>query len=96
MLELDTKDKRNKFYHSTDWNQLRMKAYLRDNRECQHCKAEGKVVKGQNVHHIQPIDLRPDLALNIDNLITLCIDCHNKVRGRVYGGSRKQWNDEQW
>ena len=51
MLELDTKDKRNKFYHSTDWNQLRMKAYLRDNRECQHCKQEGKVVKGQNVHH---------------------------------------------
>ena len=82
MLELDTKDKRNKFYHSTDWNQLRMKAYLRDNRECQHCKQEGKVVKGQNVHHIQPIDLRPD--------------CHNKVHGRVYGGSRKQWNDEQW
>ncbi|TES08814.1 HNH endonuclease, partial [Staphylococcus epidermidis] len=27
---------------------------------------------------------------------TLCIDCHNKVHGRVYGGSRKQWNDEQW
>ena len=59
-------------------------------------KQKVKVVKGQNVHHIQPIDLRPDLALNIDNLITLCIDCHNKVHGRVYGGSRKQWNDEQW
>ncbi|SUK02787.1 HNH endonuclease [Staphylococcus aureus] len=92
----DTKDKRNKFYHSTSWNRLRMKAYLRDNRECQHCKREDKVVKGQNVHHIKPIDQRPDLALDINNLITLCIDCHNKVHGRVYGGTRKQWNDEQW
>ncbi|MDT1933929.1 HNH endonuclease signature motif containing protein [Staphylococcus aureus] len=96
MKVYDTKDKRNKFYHSTSWNQLRMKAYLRDNRECQHCKREGKAVKGQNVHHIKPIDQRPDLALDINNLITLCIDCHNKVHGRVYGGTRKQWNDEQW
>ena len=59
MLELDTKDKRNKFYHSTDWNQLRMKAYLRDNRECQHCKAEGKVVKGITyiIYNLLTLDL---------------------------------------
>ena len=43
MLELDTKDKRNKFYHSTDWNQGELRKLICvTHRECQHCKAEGK------------------------------------------------------
>ena len=30
------------------------------------------------VHHIIPRDERPDLALEIDNLRSLCDACHNK------------------
>jgi 5-methylcytosine-specific restriction endonuclease McrA len=30
------------------------------------------------VHHIEHLDKRPDLALDNDNLESLCADCHNR------------------
>lgn len=45
-----------------------------------HCAVCGNTRK-QNVHHIQPFHLRPDLELDPSNLITLCesrasMNCH--------------------
>ncbi|MBQ8954820.1 MAG: HNH endonuclease [Clostridia bacterium] len=34
--------------------------------------------RAEMVHHIIPLEERPDLALNIDNLRSLCNECHNK------------------
>ena len=30
------------------------------------------------VHHVIPVEERPDLALNLSNLRSLCNECHNK------------------
>jgi 5-methylcytosine-specific restriction endonuclease McrA len=30
------------------------------------------------VHHVLPLDVRPDLALDLDNLRSLCVVCHNQ------------------
>lgn len=90
-----TKEQKDKFYKSSAWIKLRNKAIKRDNYECQLCKLEGKVVKGQNVHHIKEIEFYPEFALDIDNLQTLCINCHNIVHGRIKR-KKKVWDDEKW
>jgi 5-methylcytosine-specific restriction endonuclease McrA len=34
------------------------------------------------VHHIKPVRLAPDLALDPDNLVTLCRSCHGRREAR--------------
>jgi len=54
--------------------------YNRDSYTCQKCKASGtKVIL--NAHHIKSIEHYPKLKWNLDNGITLCLDCHHKVHG---------------
>lgn len=36
-------------------------------------------VRATMVHHIEPLEKRPDLALDLDNLVSLCDDCHDKA-----------------
>ena len=52
------------------WTKLR-NLYLREHPLCSRC---GSV--GQEVHHIVPRLVRPDLAYTWDNLMTLCKACH--------------------
>ncbi|HAR0336044.1 TPA: HNH endonuclease, partial [Enterococcus faecium] len=51
------------------------------------------------VDHIKELEYHPDLALDINNLRTLCKDCHNKRHNRMkYRGQQKKrkWDDEWW
>lgn len=106
MLEYRTREQKVKFYKSSAWQSLRQQALERDHFECQACKREGKVYTDQHdqdkhkrldVDHKQEIYTRPELALELENLETLCVKCHNKKHKRFfYGGKKHQWNDEQW
>lgn len=109
MPEYKTKEQKRIFYKSGDWNKLRQAALVRDNYECQQCKREGRVhvdsikVQGEkksvelNVHHIRTIEEHPEYAMELDNLETLCLDCHNKAHERVFGETKeKRWDDERW
>ncbi|BAM46340.1 HNH endonuclease [Amphibacillus xylanus] len=103
-----TPGSKKKFYASGGWLWLREKALERDNYECQECKRNGlvtidsKKVEGKkkeivlNVHHIKEIETHPDLALELDNLETLCVSCHNKIHGKGFKPKEKKWNDERW
>lgn len=85
MIDVSSKQARAKFYGSSEWRRLRQQCLERDHYECQWCKQEGK--------------LTTQYALNIDNLRTLCKDCHNKRHGRFnYRESKrkKKWDDEWW
>jgi 5-methylcytosine-specific restriction endonuclease McrA len=53
---------------------LRKKALKRDNFTCQKCKLQDKTGKLLEAHHISPLYLEKNDTL--DNLITLCYDCH--------------------
>ncbi|EGQ0314122.1 HNH endonuclease [Staphylococcus pseudintermedius] len=98
------KSKRKQFYKSKAWNNVRQRVLARDNYECQECKKNGIVTtnnpekhKTLDVDHIKELEFYPDLALEMDNLITLCIKCHNKKHNRYQKRKRKQrWNDEWW
>ena len=67
-----------RFYKSRYWKEKRSEILDRDNHECQVCKSEGKVSLANTVHHIRPIEDRPDLALDDDNLLSVCAACHNR------------------
>ena len=87
-----------KFYKSKAWLTLRKKALKRDNFECQMCKRKGMYHKAENVHHIKEVNLFPRLALVLDNLMSLCIRCHNEVHDRLDQQQKKPKfiNEERW
>ena len=83
------------FYKSAAWRKLRRTALQRDLYMCQDClaaKRRGEMVRPRDavvVHHIVPVTERPDLMMDLDNLISLCDACHNK-RHPEKGGSPGQ------
>ncbi|WP_204254366.1 HNH endonuclease [Mammaliicoccus sciuri] len=93
------------FYKSKAWRETREIVLRRDNYECQECKKQGKVTtinpekhKSLDVDHILELETHPELAHDLDNLVTLCISCHNKKHNRYQGYVRKpdKWEDERW
>ncbi|MEM5613990.1 HNH endonuclease [Staphylococcus pseudintermedius] len=45
----------------------------------------------------QEVKDRPDLALDIDNLVTVCFECHEKHHDRnIYKRNKTKWKDEWW
>lgn len=109
--QLITDGEKNRFYSLScyRWEQLRQERLELDNYECMMCNGrwnDGKhkplkiqIKRAQAVHHIMPLELCPNLAQDIDNLISLCNTCHNIVEGRY-----KRWvfkekkciSDEKW
>lgn len=87
---------------------MRPKILERDNHECQDCKKLGKVVTDTNeysekakrkkiqlvVDHIKELEDYPELALDEENLQTLCVNCHNKKHGRYF--RRFVWKVNKW
>lgn len=105
-MDIDTSSKstRAAFYNSGAWKFKRREVLERDNFECQWCKDEGRVtiadISSLEVDHIKELADCPELALDDDNLRTLCKDCHNKRHSRMnYKHSNpklSRWQDERW
>lgn len=72
------------FYHTDAWKRARAKALERDAGMCQDCMDRYRAGYGSKprraamVHHVISIEERPDLALDMGNLRSLCEACHNK------------------
>ncbi|MBE2973405.1 HNH endonuclease [Priestia megaterium] len=106
MNEYKTKEQKLRFYKSKEWKYIRLEALKRDNYECQGCKRNGLVYtehhdsgkhKRLDVDHIKEIYTHPELALELDNLETLCIKCHNKKHNRfMFRKKKNKWDDEKW
>lgn len=65
-----------KFYSSTEWRKL-SKLQLRTNPLCVECLKDGRIVPARIADHIQPIK-EGGARLDIENLQSLCLGCHNK------------------
>lgn len=70
------------FYHSKAWNIIRAMALTRDNGLCVHCHMLNKITLADTVHHKIAIKQGWSKRLDLDNLISLCYPCHNKIEGR--------------
>ena len=77
------------FYNSEAWTTCKrryiqlMPRYMRG--LCEKCYADGKHIKGQELHHkvwLTPNNIHDsNVTLNHDNLILLCRDCHREAHG---------------
>lgn len=106
--ELVREDNLIKFYKCRAWRGTeanrdgkRDEALERDNYECQICKKEGKHTPAECVHHIKEIKMYPHLALDINNLQSLCNKCHNIVHDKqdqmsLNNVRTKFENEERW
>lgn len=102
------------FYNSSAWKHKRIMILERDHHECQDCRKrlreagkEGKLLTGRDrkiwpaeeVHHIQELKEHPELALDDDNLVSLCTRCHNLRHGREphkFARKKKRLTEERW
>ncbi|SEQ23310.1 HNH endonuclease [Virgibacillus subterraneus] len=110
MQQYQTDAQRMKFYKSKPWRMLRQSILERDNFECQECKRQGRVFtkyhkpgkhKVFDVDHIKELEDHPELAMDPDNLETLCIRCHNHKHDRyvfrLFKRKATKWDsDERW
>lgn len=98
-----------KFYKSTDFAIAREKVLFRDKHKCQfflgnwndgkHFPDKIKIVDANTVHHIIPIKERPDLALDINNMISLSFEAHEIVEERcrwTWRKRKKPLTQERW
>jgi len=66
------------FYHTAAWLGARL-LKLTTNPYCELCLQRGMYVPATHVHHIIEIDTDSSMALDIENMQSLCISCHSKV-----------------
>jgi len=102
------------FYDSAAWKHKRLQILTRDHHECQDCRKRltaaavaGEILNGKDrmirraeeVHHIKELKEHPELALSDDNLVSLCISCHNLRHGRApkkFKRKHKLASKERW
>ena len=102
------------FYNSGEWKRKRIEILKRDRFECQDCRkrledarAAGHILQGEDrkirraeeVHHIAELKEHPELGLEDDNLISLCVKCHNLRHGRTprrFQRKKKLVSKERW
>lgn len=104
------KDDMHAFYVKSIWKKKRLEIMQRDHYECQSCKRKGKITvvnpnskyRSQRayVHHIKHLRKYPELAVDDDNLETLCFECHElehiDERNPFQETKPKFKNDEKW
>ena len=73
------------FYKTARWKSKREKVLRRDEYLCRECKRYGKTTAAATVHHINPAEQYPEWRLANWNMISLCLECHNKMHDRNTG-----------
>lgn len=102
------------FYNSKEWKGKRIDILQRDLFECQDCRRrlreaqetgtklygdDTKIRRAVEVHHIKELKEYPEYALEEDNLISLCTQCHNIRHGRNpkrFIVKKKLVSEEKW
>lgn len=71
---------KNAFWKGGGWNYWNRQTKIRDNYTCQKCDFSDKEI--MQVDHIKPKSIFPELKYLMDNLITLCPNCHARKTNR--------------
>lgn len=79
------------FYRKAAWQKLRQMALSRDNGICVRCYKKNKIKKADVVHHIVYLTDNIQLALDLNNLESLCHACHNAEHDEKATGKKSKW-----
>ena len=63
-----------RFHNKKKWLQLKSRI-LYERKICEVCKSD----RFLHVHHILPRSSNPELAMDIENLMVLCKNCHKEI-----------------
>lgn len=78
------------FYTSWTWRKCKESYKVSIGGLCERCRAKGIIKPVDEVHHkihLTPQNInKPEIALNWDNLIALCTDCHKEMHRKT-----KRW-----
>ena len=99
---MDHKERRKRlrtFYKSSEWRTARELALKRDDYLCVMCQKEGKFIPAEVVHHKIHLNESnvdyPEIALNQDNLISLCAEHHFLVHSGEHAKGRMAHKDDE-
>lgn len=84
-----SKKKADPFYKLAAWLKTRTFVLQRDHYLCQPCFRDQTITAATIVHHIKPREDFPELALELNNLESICASCHNKEHPEKGGGQKK-------
>ncbi len=76
------------FYSSQAWRRLRLRKRARDPL-CEDCLERGVTTPGAEVDHVLDRRDRPDLALSMSNLRTLCKSDHSRKTAKTQARRRR-------
>ena len=68
-------------YSSREYKEWRDTIFGRDDYTCSDCSQYGGDLEA---HHIYPVSAFPEKVFDVDNGITLCTDCHKKIRRKEF------------
>jgi len=69
------------FYHSAAWKKAQRLAMQLHYGICERCGRPAKIV--HHKIHLTPQNIvDQNIALGQDNLMTLCVDCHNRIHAK--------------
>jgi 5-methylcytosine-specific restriction protein A len=71
----DNRPSRHKRGYDNDWLRLRVRV-IAEQPLCARCLENGLCRPAEEVHHIVPIKVDPQLRLEISNLLPVCRRCH--------------------
>lgn len=74
-----TREETEAFYNSPRWRRKQKAILRRDHYQCQLCKRYGRISEASIVHHKLELAEYPELAMDDDNLVSVCRKCHNKL-----------------
>ena len=70
--------RKQKIYQDKRWKKVRYRKF-ENNPVCEVCEQKGITSPTEEIHHIIPIDVDTSIAFKYDNLMSVCIKCHNKL-----------------
>lgn len=68
------------FYQTPAWRHTRAAVLMRDHYLCRLHISKSCTRKANTVHHIKELEQYPELALDINNLISCCYACHEETK----------------
>lgn len=81
------------FYNSKAWQDARRRALMRDAYTCQMCSG-----RATEVHHLIELDENnfkdKNISLNLNNLQSLCHECHTKITEKHHHSKRNDVSNE--